>query len=153
MHTLHNLQGHFAGTHVLIFTLNRFSVLQFLISVGICSQILGPKYDTLSRPYMVVCGLLDTMPFAYRRLYFVSLILNNSDIRGEDKLFKALRILQQVTANFYSGCLPIQIFREVHQRINFHLCIQFLKLFREFCLFVCEWSCSDTSMRAIIELR
>ena len=141
MHTLHNLQGHFDGTQVLIFTLNRFSVLQFLISVG----ILGAKYDTL--PYMVVCGLLDTMPFAYtyltgkqiwpfayRRLYFVSLILNNSDIRGEDKLFKVLKILQQVTANFYSGCLPIQIFREVHQRINLHLCIQFLKLFREFCL-------------------
>ena len=43
-YTLHNLQGHLAGTHVLIFTLNRFSVWQFLISVGICSQILVAKY-------------------------------------------------------------------------------------------------------------
>ena len=41
-------------------------------------------YDMLPSPYLVVCGLVDTMSFTYQRLYFVSLILNNSDIRGED---------------------------------------------------------------------
>ena len=45
MQTLQILERQFAGFHFLISFSNPTTELTFLISKGICFQILGPKYD------------------------------------------------------------------------------------------------------------
>ena len=90
MYSLQSVHGQFVGIHVLIFVLKLLRVPLFLISAGTMSHILGAKYDILLSPYLVVRTLCCTNEFTFLRLYVLSFILNNSDIRAEDKLLIAL---------------------------------------------------------------
>ena len=87
---LQSLHGQFCGTHFLIFLLNWIRELQFLISSGICSQILGAKYRKLLIPKFVVLTFVDTIVLPLRRFKLVSFIWNKLCIKGEDRLCRAL---------------------------------------------------------------
>ena len=92
MYDLHKLQGQFTGAQFLILALKIFNDLLSFTSFGIVSHIFGAKYEIELKPYFVDLGILETNEFLLRKLYLVSFILNNSDIKDDDKLFRPLYI-------------------------------------------------------------
>ena len=66
--TFQILQGQVTGFHFLISFLKSSRVLLFLISEGICSRILGPRYEPDSLPLKDtvnwICGEIEIVVYA-----------------------------------------------------------------------------------------
>ena len=120
MYDLHKLQGQFTGVQFLILDLKICIDLLSFISFGIVSQIFGAKCEIVFKPYFVVWGILETSEYLLRRQYFVSFTLNNSDIRDDDELFRALYISTASCCKFLLCILTDPDFLSRSSKVPFH---------------------------------